>query len=63
MQPNAFKDYIFCLSLEPKNFVAMRKRGQIFLNREDKKNACADFQKAMNGGDFEANNLYLDNCK
>jgi tetratricopeptide (TPR) repeat protein len=63
MQPNALKDYNYCLMLEPKNFMAMRKRGQILLNREDKKNACADFLKAMKGGDFEANNLYLDNCR
>ncbi len=63
MQPNALKDYNFCLSLEPKNYVAMRKRGQLFLNYEDKKDACTDFSNAMKGGDFEANNLYLDNCR
>jgi tetratricopeptide (TPR) repeat protein len=63
MQPNALKDYNLCLSIEPKNYVALRKRGQIFLSREDKKNACIDFLKSMKGGDFEANNLYLDNCR
>lgn len=59
----ALKDYNTCLYLEPANIVALRKRGRLLLVVADKKTACNDLKKAMNAGDFEANNLFLDNCK
>ncbi len=61
--PYALKDFNSCLSLEPMNIVALRKRGQLLLSNGNKKAACNDLQKAMNAGDFEANNLFLDNCR
>jgi len=61
--PFALKDYNTCINLEPQNKIALRKRGQILFNQGNKKSACLDWEKAMNYGDFEANNFYLDNCK
>ncbi len=63
MSSNALKDYNSCLNIEPDNIVALRKRGQLLLNKGEKKAACQDFKKAMNLGDFQSNNLFLDNCR
>lgn len=63
MVPNALKDYNSCLNIEPENVIALRKRGQLLLNKGEKKAACEDFKKAMNLGDFQSNILFLDNCK
>jgi tetratricopeptide (TPR) repeat protein len=63
MLSNALKDYIRCLNIEPDNIIALKKRGQLLLNKGDRKAACQDFKKAMNLGDFQSNNLYLENCR
>jgi len=63
MVPNALKDYNSCLKIEPENIIALRKRGQLLLNKGEKKAACEDFRKAMNLGDFQSNILFLDHCK
>jgi predicted negative regulator of RcsB-dependent stress response len=51
------------LNIEPDNIIALKKRGQLLLNKGDRKAACQDFKKAMNLGDFQSNNLYLENCR
>jgi tetratricopeptide (TPR) repeat protein len=61
--PNALKDYNVCLSIEPLNTLALKKRGLILFAKGNKKTACSDWLKAMNMGYVEATNLYQDNCK
>ena len=63
MYPNALKDYNICLNLEPSNIPALRKLGQLQYSLNNLKEACINWKKAMNAGDFESNNLYLDNCR
>ncbi len=61
--PNALKDYNEILFIEPTNAIALCERGKIYLIQDDKKEACADWKKSMNLGNYKSNDLYLDNCK
>jgi tetratricopeptide (TPR) repeat protein len=63
MYTNAIADYDKCIKMEPKNILALRNRGMVFFSQDNTKSACADWKKAMQYGDFESNNLYLDNCR
>jgi tetratricopeptide (TPR) repeat protein len=59
----SIKDYNTVLSLNNSDIFSLKNRGKIYLVQGNKKGACSDLKKAMNLGDFEANNLYLDNCR
>jgi tetratricopeptide (TPR) repeat protein len=59
----SLKDYDTCIRFEPSNINALRERGKVFFAQDNKKDACNDWKKASNVGDFESNNLYLDNCR
>ena len=63
MYQNAIRDYSTCLSIEPLNILALRKQGQLYYSLNNLKDACKNWKKAMNAGDLESNNLYLDNCR